>query len=138
MNYMNAVDTNVLLYVHDPRDPIKQAKATALVASLTNVALIWQVACEYVAASRKLAPLGFRQEDAWRELSRLETIWTCVNPEWNHLRRAETLLATRSISFWDALLIAVALETGITTIYSEDLVGLGNFPSLRLVNPFAT
>jgi predicted nucleic acid-binding protein len=28
---MNAVDTNVLIYVHDPRDPQKQAKATALV-----------------------------------------------------------------------------------------------------------
>jgi hypothetical protein len=24
---MNAVDTNVLLYVHDPRDPVKQAIA---------------------------------------------------------------------------------------------------------------
>ena len=24
---MNAVDTNILLYVHDPRDPAKQAAA---------------------------------------------------------------------------------------------------------------
>jgi len=137
MNYMNAVDTNVLLYVHDPRDPIKQAKATALIASLTNAALIWQVACEYVAASKKLAPLGFRQEDAWRELHRLQTIWQGVLPAWNHLQRAEALLTTRSVSFWDALIIGVALESGITTLYSEDLAGLGNFPGLRLVNPFA-
>jgi predicted nucleic acid-binding protein len=134
---MNAVDTNILLYVHDPRDPIKQAAAKALVASLTNAALIWQVACEYVAASRKLAPFGFRQEDAWRELGRLQNIWTGIAPQWNHLQRAEALLSTRSISFWDTLIIAVAMESGITTLYSEDLVGLGNFPGLRLVNPFA-
>jgi predicted nucleic acid-binding protein len=134
---MNAVDTNVLLYVHDPRDPIKQAKATALIASLSNALLIWQVACEYIAASRKLAPLGFRQEDAWRELGRPQTIWTGVLPQWNHLQRAEILLATHSISFWDALIIAVALESGVTMLYSEDLVSVGPFPGLRVVNPFA-
>ncbi len=55
---MNAVDTNILIYVHDPGDPIKQAKAAQLVASLTDGVLLWQVACEFVAASRKLAGLG--------------------------------------------------------------------------------
>jgi predicted nucleic acid-binding protein len=134
---MNAVDTNVLLYVHDPRDPVKQATAKSLVASLTNAALIWQVACEYIAASRKLAPLGFRQEDARLELERLQSLWTCIAPEWSHLRQAEDLISSRSISFWDALIIAVALDSDITTIYSEDLADLGSFPGLQLINPFA-
>ena len=134
---MNAVDTNVLLYVHDPRDPIKQAVAHQLVASLTNAALIWQVACEYISASRKLAPLGFRQEDAWNELSRLQTLWSAVFPHWDHLRRAEALMASRSISFWDALIIAVCLESRISTLYSEDLAGLGSFPGVNVINPFA-
>lgn len=49
---MNAVDTNVLIYAHDPRDLVKQNKAVALIASLTDGVLLWQVACEYVAASR--------------------------------------------------------------------------------------
>jgi len=56
---MNAVDTNILIYIHDPRDPIKQEKAEHLVASLTDGVLLWQVACEFVAASRKLAAFGF-------------------------------------------------------------------------------
>ena len=46
---MNAVDTNILIYVNDPRDPIKQAKASSLVLSLTDGVLLWQVACEYLA-----------------------------------------------------------------------------------------
>jgi predicted nucleic acid-binding protein len=131
---MNAVDTNVLLYVHDPA---KQAQATALVASLNNGALLWQVACEYVSDSRKLAPLGFRQEDAWRELNRLQTIWSGIIPNWNHLHRAEIILASRSISFWDALIVAVALESGVGTIYSEDLVGIGTIPGIQIINPFS-
>jgi hypothetical protein len=49
---MNAVDTNVLLYVHDPRDVTKQVTASNLLQSLTDGVLLWQVACEYLAASR--------------------------------------------------------------------------------------
>jgi predicted nucleic acid-binding protein len=55
---MNAVDTNLLIYVHDPRDPPKQATADALVKSLIDGVLLWQVACEFIAASRKLEPYG--------------------------------------------------------------------------------
>jgi predicted nucleic acid-binding protein len=50
---MNAVDTNILIYVKDPRDARKQAVAASLTSSLTDGVLLWQVACEYVAASRK-------------------------------------------------------------------------------------
>jgi predicted nucleic acid-binding protein len=133
---MNAVDTNVLLYVHDPRDPVKQTKAGAVVASLTNAVLLWQVACEYLSASRKLASFGFRQEDAWHELRRLQTVWLGILPEWNHLDRAQTIQAAHSISFWDALIVAVALESGVSTLYSEDLSSIGPFPGLKIVNPF--
>lgn len=51
---MNAVDTNVLLYTHDPRDARKQAIAVDIVGTISDVVLLWQVACEYIAASRKL------------------------------------------------------------------------------------
>lgn len=54
-NCMNAVDTNILIYVQDTRDPVKQAKAVELIDTLTEGVLLWQVACEYVAASRKPA-----------------------------------------------------------------------------------
>ena len=120
-----------------PETRLSKQVAKQLVSSLSDTALIWQVACEYISASRKLAPLGFRQEDAWNELGRLQTIWSCVLPHWDHLRRAEALMATRSISFWDALIIAVSLESGVTSLYSEDLAGLGNFPGLNVINPFA-
>ncbi len=58
---MNAVDTNILIYVNDPRDPVKRTIAVSLVSALTEGVLLWQVACEYLAASRKLEPLGYDQ-----------------------------------------------------------------------------
>jgi|SRR5436190_20071564 len=134
---MNAVDTNVLVYLHDTRDPVKQAQAAALVTSLADAVLFWQVACEYVAAGRKLKHIGVPEHEIWTNLRLLQTSWRPILPQWRHLDRAEQLLQRYALSFWDALIIAVALDSGVTTIYSEDLVGLGNFPGLRLVNPFA-
>ena len=77
---MNAVDTNVLIYVHDPRDPAKQATADALVKSLVDGVLLWQVACEFIAASRKLEPYGFSRDEAWHEIHSLQQIWTTKLP----------------------------------------------------------
>ncbi len=37
---MNAVDTNVLIYARDGRDPVKQAIAATLLASLTDGVLL--------------------------------------------------------------------------------------------------
>ncbi|MCL0098694.1 hypothetical protein M1O16_02395 [Dehalococcoidia bacterium] len=85
---MNAVDTNILFYVPDPRDPAKQATAASLVQSLTDGVLLWQVVCEYLAASRKLEPLGYRRSQAWEDIRDLRRVWTTILPGWGVLDRA--------------------------------------------------
>jgi predicted nucleic acid-binding protein len=119
---MIAVDTNVLLYVHDPRDPDKQATAASLMQSLTDGVLIWQIACEYLAASRKLEPFGYSRAKAWQDIHDLRRVWTTVLPGWDVLERAERLLSAYSLSFWDAMIIAACLEGGVARLYSEDFV----------------
>lgn len=56
---MNAVDTNVLIYMSDSRETVKRPLAASLVRSLPEGLLLWQVACEYIAASRKLSAVGY-------------------------------------------------------------------------------
>jgi predicted nucleic acid-binding protein len=119
---MIAVDTNVLSYVHDPRDPDKQATAASLMQSLTDGVLIWQVACEYLSASRKLEPLGYSLAQAWQDIHDLRRVWTTVLPGWDVLERAERFLSAYSLSFWDAMIIAACLEGGVARLYSEDFV----------------
>ena len=133
---MNAVDTNILIYVHDPRDPIKQAKAEQLVASLTDGVLLWQVACEFVAASRKLAPFGFTVQQAWREVRRLRSVWTTKLPTWAVADRAEALMNQFHLSYWDAMIVAVGLDAGITQLYSEDFDHSAAATGLVVKNPF--
>jgi predicted nucleic acid-binding protein len=54
---MNAVDTNVFLYALDADEPVKQAKAIALldrlVAQPTKTLLMWQVAAEFLSQLRR-------------------------------------------------------------------------------------
>jgi predicted nucleic acid-binding protein len=92
---MNAVDTNVLIYVHADRDPVKQATADALVQSLTDAVLLWQVVCEYIAASRKLAASGYSVEMAWQDIRKLQTVWETKLPTLGVLTRAEERSSTR-------------------------------------------
>ena len=132
---MNVVDTNILLYVHDPRDPSKQAAAATLVRNLTDGVLLWQVACEYLAASRKFQPLGYSLSQAHEDIRDLRRIWTTVIPSWKALDRTETLMSSYSLSFWDAMIIAVCLEVGVARLYSEDFGAYPHVDGLKIVNP---
>jgi predicted nucleic acid-binding protein len=135
---MNAADTNVLLYVHDYRDPAKQATAKALVNSLNDAVLLWQVACEYLAASRKFEPLGYSRDSAWQDVHKLRMLWTTQLPTWEVMERAEDLLRRYSLSSWDALIVAACLETGVTRLYTEDFDNSVRAEGLEVINPFAT
>ncbi len=132
---MNAVDTNVLLYACDSRDANKQQAAMNLIATLRDTVLPWQAACEFVAASRKLAPYGFTQADAWARLASLVKIFPLLVPSAATLDQARVLHLERGVSFWDATLIAACLEGGATRLYSEDVPG-GKVPGIEIINPF--
>jgi len=134
---MNAVDTNVLIYVHDYRDPSKQAIAKTLVSTLTDAILLWQVACEYIAASRKLEPLGYSREKAWQDVHKLRMLWATQLPTWQILERAEVLMQRYSLSSWDALIVAACLEGGVTRLYTEDFDDSVRAEGLEVINPFA-
>src|SRR4051812_48523075 len=65
---MTAIDTNVWIYWHDVRDPVKQNIAAQVIATTPPLALPWQVGCEFVSAARKLIPFGFTEAQAWAAL----------------------------------------------------------------------
>lgn len=133
---MNAVDTNVLLYVHDPRDATKQARANKLLTSEPNLVLIWQVACEYVNASRKLSTFGFSMQDAFKDIASFQCTWQTILPNWGAMVQAQSLMSRFSLSLWDCMLIAVCLESGVQRLYSEDFSAYQKIDSLEIVNPF--
>jgi predicted nucleic acid-binding protein len=133
---MIALDTNVLLYACDRADPRRQQIAIDLVAKSKEGVLLWQVACEFVAASRKLSAQGFTALDAWNRLTELLALLRLILPTAGVLERGRALHATHGVSFWDAMILAACAEAGVEILYSEDVPGLLTLGVPHVVNPF--
>jgi len=69
MNCMTAFDTNILIYACDKSDATRNQVALNTIEATEDGVLLWQVACEFVAASRKLSVQGFTKQDAWNRLT---------------------------------------------------------------------
>jgi predicted nucleic acid-binding protein len=134
---MNAIDTNIWIYRYDVRDPAKQATAEQLILTVPPLVLLWQVGCEFIAASSKLAPTGFSEDDAWVALTFIQSISSSIVylddrfwPKTQQLRERFSLL------FWDALLVGSCFLSGIQTLYTENMGAPRVIDGLSLVNPF--
>jgi predicted nucleic acid-binding protein len=134
---MNAVDTNILMYVNDPHDPVEQEIAASLVSALTDSVLLWQVASEYLAASRKLEVLGYDRAQAYQYVRDLQQVWYSALPTWSVINRAENLISRFSLSHWDSMIVAACLEVNAQILYTEDF-GYSSIDGLKIVNPFKT
>ena len=128
---MIAVDTNVLIYACDQADPRRQKIALDLITNAQDGVLLWQVACEFLSASRKLSKQGFTPTDAWNRLAEFRDLLPLVLPTDANLARAKELHLARGASLWDALILAACVEAGVETFYSEDLPGFDDFEGLR-------
>lgn len=131
------IDTNVLVYADAADAAAKQACATALIAQHLREGsgvISTQVLHEFVnAALRKLAlPL-----DIVRARVRLYSRFETVNASSTAVLEALDLHALHQVSFWDALILQAARQSGCVQLLTEDLHAGGVVGGVRIVNPFA-
>ena len=140
-NSMNAVDTNVLVYAFDADEPVKRDKARDLIAMLVqagNSVLLWQVAGEFVAAMRKWESKGRVSADDVKSYAKeMLAYFPVALPPPSVILRSFDLTAQFSLSHWDSLLVAAAIEAGVDTLYTEDLQSGAASETVIVVNPFA-
>lgn len=132
------VDTNVLVYVRDPTDLVKHARAREWILRLwkeRSGRLSIQVLQEYYAVvTRKLRP-GLDPVKAREEIRALAS-WDPVLLDASIAERAWHLEARYSISWWDALIVAAAQRANCTYLLTEDLQHGMHFDSVEVVDPF--
>lgn len=139
---MIAVDTNVLIYRVDQRDPIKQAKARQLLhhlaAGTTPTVIPWQVLGELANQFRRWQHTGaLTREGMLRYLAAFRNLFPTRMPTLAVLDRALELTGRYSLSHWDSMLLGACMEAGIDTLYTEDMGAPIAYDSVRLINPFA-
>ncbi len=131
------LDTNVLFYAFDARDPIKQRQAIEIVeaAAVADCILGLQAIGEfYVAIIRKLkAPPTFARDQVKSFIASFETFASTANA---HSVAAEEAAAGKFF-YWDAVLLASAAQSGCTVLLSEDMTDGARLGTITICNPFA-
>jgi predicted nucleic acid-binding protein len=129
-------DTNVLIYADDKAAPAKQRRALDLVTehrrARTGVVSL-QVLQEYfVTVTRKLR---VESSIARRKVELLAEFHVAA-PDVADILAAIDLHRLHTLSFWDALVIRSAKQSGCTILFSENMQHARDLDGLQIVNPF--
>jgi predicted nucleic acid-binding protein len=136
------VDTNVLVYIYDPRLPAKQQRASEILHAglkADSVRLAHQAVVEFVAAVTRRTPQGpplLPTAEAWREAEQLVAIFDVLYPNDSVVRTALRGAAMYGFSWFDAHMWAYAEVYGLSEILSEDFQHDRLYGTVRAINPF--
>jgi predicted nucleic acid-binding protein len=124
-------DTNILVYAQQIGG--KADRARALFADGGKLSV--QVLNEFTAVSQR------KQQRDWREIAEaVSDVLTMVDPPLaltlDLHAAARALAEDHRLSFYDALIIASAIEAGCDILYSEDMQHGRTIGGLAVVNPF--
>jgi predicted nucleic acid-binding protein len=130
------LDTNVLVYSDDPRNPVKQTKVLDLIKDhlrrRTGVVSL-QVLQEYfVSATGKLkldAELAKRRVEVFAR-------FYVAEPTVGDILAAIDLHRLHGFSYWDALVIRCASQSGCRVLLTEDMQHGQVIDGVKIVNPF--
>lgn len=129
-------DTNIFLYAGSraPKDAEKQRRAAQLIQEEPFV-ISAQVLQEYIANALGKKSLGLSDENVDALLAAAGEL--DVLPVTRELVvRANRLRRRYKIEYWDAAILAAAVELGCHTLYTEDLNHGQVYDGVRVVNPF--
>lgn len=132
-------DTNILIYAFDWTAPEKAKKADELIyaALASGKGIIsYQVAQEFIAVVRKpfRTPMTFEEIEKYWEKTLRPLLQVHSSPAL--FLRAIEICRTNQISWYDALIVAAAIEGRCKILYSEDLQDGRRFGDLVIENPF--
>ena len=131
------VDTNILIYAHDADAGEKRQRASDCLQALWDTGagrLSVQVLQEfYVNATLKLKTSVARSTA--REVVSAYGAWIHEPTTAETLTRASDIAEMAQISFWDALIVASAEQSGAARVYTEDLNAGQTIAGVAVVNP---
>lgn len=136
------VDTNILVYRCDPRNPRKQEIARSLLRQgivKEELRVPHQALIEFVSVVTRVLPDGYfllPQEEALRQAEDFMAEFPILYPDAHVVRTALRGMASYQLSWFDAHLWAYAEHYGLPEIISEDFEHGRLYGTVRVRNPF--
>lgn len=131
------IDTNIFIYVVSgaPADQVNREISLHLLAA-SEFGLSVQVLQEFMDVTLRKKHLGLTHEEISSMVNHMAA-YPLVETSVQLARRAFEIKTRFDIRYWDAALIAAALELGCHTLYTEDLNHGQDYGGVRSVNPFS-
>ncbi len=133
------IDTNVFVYLFDETDGRKRSKAKEIVRTALetrSARISHQVVQETLNVVTRKLPTPMTAEQAKHFLEYvLMPLWQ-VMPSQTLYHRGLDIQGRFGFSFYDSLIVAAALESGATRLYSEDMQDGQQIEGLTIENPF--
>jgi predicted nucleic acid-binding protein len=133
-------DTNVLVYAFDNGEPEKNAISKQLIHDFGgdgNLVLSTQVLQEFYVTLTKVGRSLLTREEAG-ELVNDFAEFPLVQVDKNIISWAMKRHQSKAFSFWDALIVEAALQSGCSQLLSEDMQDGLVIGSLTIRNPFTS
>lgn len=131
------VDTNILLYAHEPDAGLKHERALKLVQGLwanREGAVSTQVLQEFAFNLYRKTRLSLSRYDVGLRVT-LYSRWELVVNTPASILRALAIQESNAISFWDSLILQAAEFCRAEIVYSEDLAHGSRYGTVQVVNP---
>jgi predicted nucleic acid-binding protein len=139
MNGRFFLDTNVFVYSFDASAPAKARRAAELIrqAAATGKGIVsFQVAQEFFNVALRCFAQPMTVAEAEQYLTTVFRPLMAVHSSQTLLAEALRLSDRYRLSWYDALIVAAALEGQCGLLYSEDLQHRQRFGDLQVENPF--
>ncbi|MFW9257275.1 twitching motility protein PilT [Nostoc sp. KVJ20] len=139
MNGRVLLDTNILVYIYDPLDIVKQERAIAITDQLIRsgkAVISTQVLGEFFMATTRTRRLLLTPAEA---LVRMRNyLAACHVVDITRLISLEAIrgVETHYFGFWDAQIWATARLNQIEEVYTEDFASGATVEGVRFTNPF--
>jgi predicted nucleic acid-binding protein len=137
MSDADFLDTNVVVYAYDERDPQKQRLARQLLQGgiAGKIVISTQVLAEFAAIMLHKASPPATADAVTEALDALASI-RLILPDADLVRRAVEARAAYGLHFYDGMIIAAAERAGCARIWSEDFNEGQEYFGVTVANPF--
>ena len=134
------IDTNVLLYLYDQSQPVRQERAQQVLDQLElsqSGRLSVQCLSEFFSvATHKLSP-SLTPDQALHQISLFARLWPVYDLTSMIVLEAGRGVRDHQLSYYDAQIWAIARLNQVPTIFSEDFSDGAVLEGVRFVNPFS-
>jgi predicted nucleic acid-binding protein len=132
------VDSNILVYAYDIAQGEKHTQAKALLLSLWESGLgcaSIQVLQEFYVNVTHKSKFPLTSEEASQVIHDFSD-WSVHRPGVKDVVSAIDLHLRHQISFWDAMILQSARQSGCGILWSEDLSDSHDYGGVKVINPF--